>query len=186
MPERNGEGMNKIETRYLIITLGILLIGAILGVLAIRAIPVRANPISEPIVYLYKQWVLKVEYQTDNGTVIYPALQREPIPKQWQSVQEFEDWYRAQGFTLLFPSDDYLVDCDDYAEQVRLKALKQAYSISDALTWNGRYYNKRVTDAYTSEQPGHVGSLVEIQDTYYYFEPEIDKFNGLVKVIERD
>lgn len=49
--------LNKAETRYLIITLGILLIGMlVLGVMAIIALPARANPIGEPIVYLWNQY----------------------------------------------------------------------------------------------------------------------------------
>ena len=166
----------------------LIIAGILFGLLLANVLPVNAFYDTEtPKVYLWNGYVLKVEYVTSNGSVIiYPALQREPIPKEWKSPDEFEIWYKAQGFTLLFPSDAYLVDCDDYAEQVRLKALKQAYSISDALTWGGMYYHKRVTDQYTDAQLGHVGSLVEIQGTYYYFEPEIDNFDGLIKVTEKD
>ena len=107
-------------------------------------------------------------------------------PQEWESIEQFTEWYYSQGFTLLFPSGAYVVDCDDYAEWVNREALKQSYHISDALTWYSMYYNKKVTDKYTSQEPGHAGNLVLIQGIYYYFEPNIKDFKGLIKVTDKD
>jgi hypothetical protein len=125
--------------------------------------------------------VKEIEKPVEVEKVVY----RNRLPQEWESVEQFEDWYYSQGFTILFnPSPRN--DCDDYAEWVNREALKQSYHISDALTWNGMYYNKKVTNNYKPREPGHAGNLVLIQGTYYYFEPKIDEFNGLIKVTDRD
>jgi hypothetical protein len=126
--------------------------------------------------------IREVEVVKETVSIVY----QNRLPQDWESIEQFIDWYYSQGFTLLFPSGAYTVDCDDYAEWVNREALKQSYHISDALTWNGMYYNKRVTNNYTSQIPGHVGNLVLIQGAYYYFEPMIKDFNGLIKVAPRD
>jgi len=137
----------------------------------------------EPEVITVNNTILKeIEKPVEVEKVVY----RNRLPQEWESVEQFENWYYSQGFTLLMTSGAYTVDCDDYAEWVNREALKQSYHISDALTWNGMYYNKKVTNKYKPEQPGHVGGLVLIQGTYYYFEPMIKDFNGLVKVVDRD
>jgi len=102
-------------------------------------------------------------------------------PKQFESLEQFIEWYEDQGFTVLFPSGAYTVDCDDYAELVQRKALEQGYAISQALTLNGNYYGTRVNE----NAGGHVGNIVLIDNTYYYFEPNPEKFY-IEKIIERD
>ena len=106
---------------------------------------------------------------------------RNIYPRQFESVEDFVEWYETQEFTLLYPSGDYTVDCDDYAEMVQRKALEQGYAISQALTWNGQYYDMKVNNIFS----GHVGNIVLIDNAYYYFEPNPEEF-FIRKLIERD
>ena len=68
-----------------------------------------------------------------------------------------------------------------YAELVQIKAIEQGYAISQALTLNGNYYGIRVNETVG----GHVGNVVLINDAYYYFEPNTEKFY-IKKIIDRD
>ena len=142
-------------------------------------------PVDKPV-YIDKPVYVDVEKPVYVEKVIEQITYRNIFDRQWESVGQFTAWYLTQGFTLLFPYEAYPMDCDDYAEWVSRQALEQGYQVSIALTWQGMYYGKKVTDIFTQQVSGHTGSLVEIQGTFYYFEPRIDEFKGLIKIAPRD
>lgn len=117
----------------------------------------------------------------EKPTVVEVIKWRNIYNKQFENVEQFTKWYKSQGFTVLLPSGAYNVDCDDYAELVQRKALEQGYAISQALTLNGKYYGIRVNEI----NNGHVGNIVLIDNAYYYFEPNPEKFY-IKKIIDRD
>lgn len=92
--------------------------------------------------------------------------------KEFESRGHFIEWYKAQHFTILLPSSDYLVDCDDYADWVQTEAIRQGYKISVVLTTNGFVGNTRVRE----DRRLHMGNLVMIGNDIYYVEPKIDEF----------
>lgn len=106
---------------------------------------------------------------------------RNIFPRQFESIEQFEEWYGAQEFKPLFPSGAYQVDCNDYAGRLQRVALQQGYPVSQALVLDGRYYGIRVS----GERDGHTGNLVLIGNTYYYIEPEPEKFK-VVELVEKD
>ncbi len=113
----------------------------------------------------------------DTERVVY----RDIYTRQWESVEQFKDWYYSQNFTLLMPSGANTIDCDDYATWVQDRAMRQGYPVSEALAWQ-HYYG----GVYVTVMPGlHDGCLVLIGNIYYYFEPEIDKFK-MVEICKRD
>ena len=173
-----------LEYWKLIIIAGIFIIlGAIIGLIGCTP---RVEYVDR-VEYMDRvEYIDRPEYRVIEK-ITYRNIYRNIYSRQWESIEQFTDWYYAQNFTALFPSGAYIADCDDYAEWVQTKALEQGYSISIALTWHGKLYNnKKVTNEYKPGQPGHVGNMVEIQGVYYYFEPAIDRFNGLIKIIRRD
>lgn len=101
--------------------------------------------------------------------------------RDFESLEQFTEWYEAQEFTVLFPSGVYLVDCDDYARRLQRTALQQGYSISQALALNGTYYGVRITQ----ETTGHVGNIVLINDIYYWVEPNPERFY-IRKIVAKD
>jgi hypothetical protein len=136
----------------------------------------------------YYQFVEKLVYIdrliykiTGKPSIVEVIKWRNIYHREFQSVEQFTEWYRSQGFTVLFPSGSYNVDCDDYAELVQIKALEQGYTISQALILNGNYYGTRVNDTVG----GHAGNIVLIDNACYYFEPNPEKFN-IKKIIDRD
>lgn len=142
------------------------------------------------IVYREVPYEVPVYYETVVETVIEVEVEktvyRNIYSRSWESEEQFIEWYYAQGFTFLVPSGEYKIDCEDYAKWVQREALEQGYRVSIALTWFGKYYNVRVNDKFTDRAPGHAGNLVEIKGVFYYFEPQIEDFKGLVRVVSGD
>lgn len=101
--------------------------------------------------------------------------------REWESVEQFEQWYEDQHFTRLMSTPIYTVDCDDYSEWVQRKALEQGYSVSEALAKNRLYCGVKVTKAGGI----HAGNLVLIDNTYYWVEPQPDIFN-IKRLFDRD
>jgi hypothetical protein len=99
--------------------------------------------------------------------------------KEFDSVEQFKQWYKSQGFKTIFPSGAYKVDCDDYAVRLQREALRQGYLISIALIRNGYYYGVKVGEG------NHAGNLVLIDCVFYYVEPDPKDFE-IVKVVNRD
>jgi len=140
--------------------------------------PLEILTVTEPVI----QYVTK-EVEVPIEKIVY----QNTYSRQWESTEQFIDWYHAQEFTLLMPSSIMTVDCDDYADWVQTTALEQGYSVSVAIVWYGKIYNgKLVSSTFTNEYPGHAGCMVDIAGAYYFFEPEVNKFNGLIKIADKD
>lgn len=92
------------------------------------------------------------------GFCLHQALP--PPDRTWESVGEFQEWYRDLSLPALPPGND----CDDYAERLQRVALQQGYPVSIALVRDGTYYGVEVRDS--SRQ--HAGCLVLIDGTFYY------------------
>lgn len=101
--------------------------------------------------------------------------------RNWESVEQFEQWYEDQHFTLLMTTPIYTVDCDDYSEWVQRKALQQGYPVSEAMAKNRLYAGVWVTKI----DGLHAGNLVLIGNDYYWVEPQPDMFN-IKQLFERD
>jgi len=101
--------------------------------------------------------------------------------RNWESVEQFKEWYGAQHFTVLMDSPYYEVDCDDYSEWVQRKALQQGYSVSEAIAKNKLYAGVRVTKI----SGLHAGNLVMIDGVYYWVEPQPDMFY-IKRLFDRD
>ena len=134
-----------------------------------------------------------VPYEVIKEVISYITIvEKEPVevityrniyPRDFTSVANFKEWYEAQGFLTLFPNagEADSADCDDYSVRLQREALEQGYSISQAFALDGEYYGVKVTD----ETDGHAGNLVLIGHTYYWVEPQPDKFE-VIKVCDRD
>jgi len=131
--------------------------------------------------YTLIEKVIEVEkpifVEVKEEVIIYRNL----YSRDWASVEEFKGWYEAQDFRILFPSGAYTVDCDDYAVRLQREALKQGYSVSQALVLRGKYYEVKVTKG----RAGHAGNLVLIDNSYYYVEPHPERFS-MVWLCDRD
>ncbi len=87
---------------------------------------------------------------------------------QWESIEQFTQWYQDQGFTILWPPNN---NCGDYARWVQVTALRQGYAISQQLVdFRGQVYGVYVGPA------NHIGNLIIVDKKAYYVEPKIDKF----------
>ncbi len=106
---------------------------------------------------------------------------RNILPRQWGSVDEFVEWWEAQEFKVLWNIDPENNDCDDYSDGLQMEALKQGYSVSQALALGGKYYGVVVVDNPTD----HAGNMVLIGNTYYWVEPNPDEFK-IIKIVDRD
>lgn len=128
--------------------------------------------------------VIKTVYQEvpliKEVEVVKEVIKHQDIyDRQWESVKQFTDWYYTQDFKALFPSSDYKVDCDDYAERLQIYALRQGYPVSVALSNDGTYYGVKVTEK------NHAANLVEINGVYYFVDMRPGVF-GITKVVNRD
>lgn len=130
---------------------------------------------------IYERVEIPVEVIKEVEVVKETVRWRNIYDRDFDSVEQFKDWYYAQHFNPLSPSGVYKVDCDDYAQRLQITALRQGYPVSIALLKEGRYYDVNVSDI----KEGHAGNLVMIDGTYYYIEPDPSKFN-IVKVVSRD
>ena len=101
--------------------------------------------------------------------------------RNWESVEQFEQWYEDLDFRVLLPSSAYTVDCDDYSERLQRLALQQGYSVSEAMAKNHLYAGVWVTKI----NGLHAGNLVQIGNDYYWVEPQPDMFN-VRQLFERD
>ena len=101
--------------------------------------------------------------------------------RNWESVEQFEQWYEDLDFRVLLPSSAYTVDCDDYSERLQRLALQQGYSVSEAMAKNHLYAGVWVTKI----NGLHAGNLVLIGNDYYWVEPQPDMFN-VRQLFERD
>lgn len=101
--------------------------------------------------------------------------------RQWESLDQFKQWYEDLDFRLLLPSPYYVMDCDDYANRLQRLALQQGYSVSQAITRDKHYAGIKVTE-FTGL---HAGNLVLIDNAYYWVEPQPDIFS-IKRICRRD
>lgn len=101
--------------------------------------------------------------------------------REWESVEQFTEWYEEQEFTTLMPSPVYKVDCDDYSEWLQRVALQQGYPVSEALAKGGLYYGVLVN----KHSDSHAGNLVLIGNVYYWVEPQPNMF-VIKKICNKD
>lgn len=130
---------------------------------------------------IYERVEIPVEVIKEVQVVNEIVRWRNIYDRNFDSVEQFKEWYYAQHFKPLFPSGVYKVDCDDYAQRLQITALRQGYPVSVALLKEGEYYGVNVSNI----ENGHAGNLVMIGGTYYYVEPDPSRFN-IVKVVSRD
>lgn len=119
-----------------------------------------------------------VEKDTPVEKIVYQNL----CYRQWESLQQFLDWYEARNFTVLIPNGDSLqtADCDNYAEWVAQEALEQGYLVSLALVdGQGKIYGIPVATPY------HMGNLVVVGNEVFYVEPQPWQFRA-VKITDLD
>lgn len=180
---------NKKTSIVLVVLLLMLWASGILMGYGIRK--TMAEPIAEahiateyvtlPPEIIYERVEIPVEVIKEVEVVKETVRWRNIYDRDFDSVEQFKDWYYAQHFNPLSPSGVYKVDCDDYAQRLQITALRQGYPVSIALLKEGRYYDVNVSDI----KEGHAGNLVMIDGTYYYIEPDPSKFS-IVKVVSRD
>jgi len=129
--------------------------------------------------------VERVVNHTKYLTRIVTRTQDVPRPYQnWESVDQFKEWYEDQQFTVIFPNggDRKTADCDEYAYRLQKVALRAGYPVSIALvTRDGMFFDKVVRGG----TKAHAGNLVEINDVYYYVEPLV-KGMYMVRIARRD
>lgn len=119
-------------------------------------------------------------------------------PRYFESVEEAEQWISnpQNQLPITFIADEDgvvdfsnykgnpLYDCDDYAEDYELLALKAGFIITEVPVLNGRIWGITVTD---NDAGYHVGNWTKIKNTYYYIEssPSTSRWK-LVKVMDAD
>lgn len=166
----NTNGMFRRMLKLIIASAGLVLafcLGGILGVenfepkvvykTEYKTIPEMVL-IPQPIYYKVEKEVEKVVYQS-----IYPRL--------FESVEQFRAWYEDNKPGILINADPKRNDCDDYAEYLQRRALRQGYLLSSQLVEDGKLYGVKV-----SEDGYHMGNLPMTKDAIYYVEPHPKKF----------
>ena len=100
------------------------------------------------------------------------------IPRQFESVEEAQTWLDKNNLSIVLIADengvidfvnikiDNRYNCNEYAQALQEKALKDGFLITYAPVLNGRIFGIYVTDA----PNGHMGLLTRIKDSYYYIE----------------
>ena len=131
-------------------------------------------------VYIDREIVREVDVMTTQIVEVeVPAVKIIEISKQykdWQSVEQFKEWYGSQHFTTLMPNGGDLetADCDDYASWVARTALSDGYLVSLALVdGTGRIYETAIG------KPYHMGNLITVGNGVYYVEPYCNEFKVL-------
>jgi len=101
------------------------------------------------------------------------------FPRQFESIEHFKQWYEEQGFIpLTIHTPD--ADCNTSSVDLQRVALTQGYMVSQALTLNGIYFGKKVTDV----MGGHAGNMIKIDDAYYFVESQPDNLK-VAKICEK-
>ena len=117
------------------------------------------------------------------------------VPRYFASIKEARTWiddnrlpivfYAGNDGTIDFNGLNYdsRYDCDNYAEDFEMLAIKSGYRIWQAPVFNGRIWNIKVT----SNSNYHIGCMTRIDNTYYYIEtsPSTTQWK-LVKLIAVD
>jgi hypothetical protein len=121
----------------------------------------------------------KIVTVTNNVTV---EVEKETlvIPREFNSVDEAQTWLDANhlptvifvgatGEAILNPTaQDNRYNCNDYAQDLQEKALRDGYLLTYCPVMNGRVWETfNVTDVLAC----HIGLIARIGDNYYYVEP---------------
>lgn len=112
---------------------------------------------------------------SDNTGVIYTNI----YTRQWESTAQCEAWVEDHLIRLWYVGD-HLANCNDYAFIMQDTAMQEGLPVSIALTWDTVYYRNTVTHI----GGGHAGCMVFINRVYYWFDPNPDFYNGLIRVTE--
>ena len=144
----------------------------------IEYITITRDVPSEPVVIeIPVPYYITVTKEVPTETTVY----RNIYPRSWSSVAKFKAWYEEQDFRVFFTAKREDGDCDDYAKDLQIEALKQGYPISQALAKSGYYYGVKVLD----KRVNHAGNLVLIGEVYWWVEPNPEEFK-VVKICKRD
>lgn len=144
------------------------------GYITLNSTPPQFEVIEKPV------YIDRPVYQVIEKPIIIEQekIIYEPIySRQWQTIDEFKSWCATENFTYLWYVGDQLANCVSYATRLQVMALEQGYSVSTALARGGYYYGVKVCEG------NHAGNLVLIGNTYYWVEPQPDKFE-LIKLVE--
>ena len=128
----------------------------------------------------------------------FPVYGNEPLPRYFESIEEAEQWIGnpKNQLPIVFIADENgvadfnnykgnpLYDCDDYAEDYELLALKAGFIITEVPVSYGRIWGIKVTD---NDDANHVGNWTKIKNTYYYIEssPSSSRWK-LIKIMDAD
>jgi len=162
---------------FLIPILIILIVVVIVSTTAETVIIYETKYVDRPIqttVYVPEPYPVEVPVPYEIEVPIYvDRIVGTPIEyKDWESVNQFIEWYGKQDFATLMPSGVYKVDCDDYAARLQREALKDGYAVSQILLKGTDYYGVKVRD---SIKP-HDGCMILVRgasgDKFYYVEPD--------------
>jgi len=132
--------------------------------------------INKPVYKIVERVIIE-EKEVEVEVVVYKNIRA----RNWESVEQFEQWYEDLDFRVLLPSGAYTVDCNDYSERLQRKALQQGYSISEAMAKNHLYAGVWVTKI----NGLHAGCMVLIGNDYYWVEPQPGIFS-IKQLFERD
>jgi len=137
---------------------------------------IQEVPVLVPVEVEKPYYITVVEKElVEVATTVY----RDIHPRSFGSVATFKEWYQDQTFVVSFSEDEE--DNTDYSVKLQQEALKEGYSVSQALAKDGKYYGIKVT----GEKGGHTGNLVLIKGTYYWVEPHPAEFE-VIKLVKRD
>ena len=95
--------------------------------------------------------------------------------RDFESLEEFIGW-----LDLKYVKGD----CDDYTEYIWGEAYKDGYRMSEQLVYDGKLFNRYVTDT-AGQGKGHMGMVVFIGGGYYYFEPYPGNYR-IIYICDRD
>ncbi len=114
----------------------------------------------------------------DNFTVTlrsYKKVEPKTVEKIVYQQVPLREWQSLDEFLGMMPSVTPLQSnsCLWVAENIQKVLADQGYLVSIGLEWNGYYYGTCVRSRDYNERPwGHAGLLVDIQGSWYFYDPE--------------
>jgi len=112
--------------------------------------------------------------------------------REFKDLTELTEWLKNNSLPiriivsedgridLVNPKSTSQYDCDDYAEDLQIKALEQGFLMSQQLLMNGQIYGIKVSE-YTEP---HMGNLTVIGNNIYYIESMPP--HNVVRITSRD
>jgi len=126
-----------------------------------------------PVEYITKEVIREIKVPVE--TIVY----RNIYAREFESVSQFREWAEPK-LTILWITG-VKTDCDDYAEQLQIKALVGGYTLSCVVIEHGLLLGRRVSPITGL----HMGNLLMTDTDIYYVEPQPDIFD-VVWVCARD